>query len=247
MNFCVIEIENLSYAYPDGTLALSGVAFHANSGESLALVGGNGAGKSTLLMHLNGTFFPKTGTVAICGTNVLQNNLNLVRRKVGMVFQNSDDQLFMPTVFDDVAFGPINLGFSAEEVKNRTLGAIEQVRISHLTNKQVFRLSEGQKKLAAIASVLSMEPEIIVLDEPTSNLDPKSRRNLINLLKKMPQTKIIATHDLEMVIELCERTIIMNDGKISADGLTASLFCDSDLLETNHLEKPISLVQKSTL
>ncbi|GAK51402.1 cobalt ABC transporter, ATPase subunit [Candidatus Moduliflexus flocculans] len=236
-----IEMTQVRHAYPDGTLALQGVSFCITHGESVALIGGNGAGKSTLLLHLNGYLMPTQGEVRVGDIPVTRQTLATIRRAVGMVFQDPDDQLFMPTVYDDVAFGPLNLGLPLEEVDRRVIAALEQVGLTHVKDKPPYRLSEGQKRSIAIATVLSMQPNILVMDEPTSNLDPRARRNLINLLKTFTHTKIIATHDLDMVLDVCERTIILHEGRIAADGVTREILQDEPLLEATHLEKPARL------
>lgn len=247
MSHHIIEIKNLEYMYPDGTHAIKDVSFTITHGESVALIGANGAGKSTLLLHLNGCLLPQKGITRIGDIPITKSTLSSIRRTVGMVFQNPDDQLFMPTVFDDVAFGPLNLGLPLEEVQIRVASALNQVDLAHVKDKSPYRLSDGQKRSIAIATVLSMSPDILVMDEPSSNLDPKSRRNLINLLKTFTHTKIIATHDLDMVLDLCERTIILNEGKLLADGKTVELFQDATLLEKSHLEQPfrLSTISKS--
>ena len=236
-----IEMQQVQYAYPDGTLALQGVSFSITHGESVALIGGNGAGKSTLLLHLNGYLMPTHGNVRVGDIPVTKQTLATVRRTVGMVFQDPDDQLFMPTVYDDVAFGPLNLGLPLDEVENRVMAALTQVGLAHVKDKPPYRLSEGQKRSIAIATVLSMQPNILVMDEPSSNLDPKARRNLINLLKTFTHTKIIATHDLDMVLDVCERTIILHEGRIAADGVTREILQNEALLEATHLEKPVRM------
>lgn len=241
MSHHIIELNNLEYAYPDGTYALQGISFKITHGESVALIGANGAGKSTLLLHLNGCLLPQKGSTRIGDMPITKSTLPSIRRTVGMVFQNPDDQLFMPTVYDDVAFGPLNLGLPLEEVELKVMNALEQVGLAHVKDKSPYRLSEGQKRSIAIATVLSMSPDILVMDEPSSNLDPKSRRNLINLLKTFTHTKIIATHDLDMVLDLCERTIILHQGQVAADGNTVELFRDAALLEKSHLEQPFRL------
>jgi cobalt/nickel transport system ATP-binding protein len=241
MSHHVIEARNLHYIYPDGTVGLNGVSFHIGHGESVALAGANGAGKSTLLMHLNGCLTATQGELRIGDYPVVAKNLKSVRRSVGMVFQDPDDQLFMPTVFDDVAFGPLNLGLPVEEVEFNVMQALETVGVAHLRKRPPYKLSGGEKRAVAIATVLSMSPDILVMDEPSSNLDPKSRRNLINLLKSFTHTKIIATHDLDMVLDLCERTIILHQGCIAADGKTIDLLQNESLLDQCHLEKPLRL------
>ncbi len=241
MSHHIVETRNLSFAYPDGTPVLKDITFRITHGESVALVGPNGAGKSTLLMHLNGYLSASEGEVRIGDYAITKETLNSVRRTVGIVFQDPDDQLFMPTVFDDVAFGPLNLGLTAEEVDKKVKEALETVNALHLKDRPPYKLSCGEKRAVSIASVLSMSPDILIMDEPSSDLDPKSRRTLINLLKQFRHTKIIATHDLDMAIDLCERTIILHNGEISADGPTSELFHDKDLLQKNGLEMPLRL------
>lgn len=241
MSHHFIKVENLFYHYPDGTKAIDGIDFTITHGESVALVGANGAGKSTLLLHINGTIIPRQGIVNIGNIPVNKKTLEIIRKKVGIVFQNSDDQLFMPTVYDDVAFGPLNLHIPVEEVKSLAEHALEQVGALHLKDRPPYKLSAGEKRLVAIATVLPVFPEILVMDEPASNLDPFSRRTIIHLLKTFHHTKIIATHDLDMALELCERTIILNKGKITADGPTEVLFKDRKLLAASHLEQPLCM------
>jgi cobalt/nickel transport system ATP-binding protein len=243
MSHHIVEAKELHYKYPDGTLGLGGVSFRISHGESVALVGENGAGKSTLLLHLNGYLAATQGSVRIGDSLVTQKNVNAVRRTVGMVFQNSDDQLFMPTVFDDVAFGPLNLGLTEDDVKIKVTQALETVGAWHLEKRPPYKLSQGEKRSVAIATVLAMSPDILVMDEPTASLDPMSRRRLINLLKTFKHTKIIATHDLDMAMDLCERTIVLHKGRITADGPTEKLFQDESLLCRSSLEKPLRMQQ----
>lgn len=241
MSHHIVQADDLHYSYPDGTVGLAGVSFRITHGESVALVGANGAGKSTLLLHLNGCLLPTKGSVQVGDLPITKKTCAAVRRSVGMVFQDSDDQLFMPTVFEDVAFGPMNLGLSAEEVEPVVVQALRRVDALHLKDRPPYRLSAGEKRRAAIATVLAMSPDILVMDEPSSNLDPKSRRELIELLKTFEHTKIIATHDLDLAIQLCLRTIVLSQGKIVADGLTMNIFSDDDLLAQSRLEKPLSM------
>jgi cobalt/nickel transport system ATP-binding protein len=236
----IVQVEDLAYTYPDGTAALQGVSFRITHGEAVALVGANGAGKSTLLMHLNGTIRPSAGVVRIGDYPLTRGTLDEARRTVGMIFQNADDQLFMPTVGDDVAFGPLNLGLPPEEVEARVLSALETVGAAHLRDRPPYRLSGGERRAAAIATVLAMSPSILVMDEPSSNLDPRARRLLINLLRSFQHTKIIATHDLDLVLDLCPRTIVMHQGTVAADGPTPEIFHDDALLERCRLERPLS-------
>lgn len=232
-----IEVEGLSFAYPDGHAALHEVSFSVGAGEKVALVGPNGAGKSTLMLHLNGILQGK-GVVRVCGMEVKEPNLGKVRAAVGLVFQSPDDQLFSPTVFDDVAFGPIYQGLPEGEVRARVEQALEAVHMSEYARRVSHHLSVGEKKRIAIATVLSMRPEALVLDEPTAGLDPRARRGLINLLREMPQTILASTHDLTFVRELFPRTIVMDGGRIAADGPTSKILSDAALLEAHGLEMP---------
>jgi cobalt/nickel transport system ATP-binding protein len=239
MSHHLVEAVDLSYVYPDGTEALRGVSFRVTHGESVAIVGGNGAGKSTLLLHLNGYLKPQKGTVRIGDFAVSAGTLPTVRRTVGMVFQYPDDQLFMPTVYEDVAFGPLNLGLSLEEADSRVVDALERVGALALRDRPSHRLSGGEKRAAAIATVLAMDPAILVMDEPSSNLDPAARRRLIGLLAGFEHTKLIATHDLDLALDICERTIVLREGRIAADGPSAAIFADQALLASASLEPPL--------
>ncbi len=241
MSHHIVEVKNLQYTYPDGTDALKGISFRITHGESVAIVGANGAGKSTLLLHLNGYLMPSKGELDIGDFPVTKKTLQSVRRSVGMVFQDPDDQLFMPTVFDDVAFGPLNLGYPPGKVKGHVMEALGTVGVSHLKDRPPYKLSAGEKRSVAIASVLSMSPDILVMDEPTSNLDPKARRRLIDLLKTFTHTKIIATHDLDMVLDLCERTLIIHEGHLTSDGPTREILQDGEQLSQYGLDKPLRL------
>jgi len=243
MSHHIVKADDLHYIYPDGTVGLQGISFMISHGESVALVGENGAGKSTLLLHLSGCLFSSKGVLKIGDCQVTKNNLNIIRRAVGMVFQNPDDQLFMPTVFDDVAFGPLNLGFEKEDVEKTVYYSLETVGASHLVQRPPYKLSQGEKRSVSIAGVLAMSPDILVMDEPTSSLDPKSRRRLIDLLKTFRHTKIIATHDLDMALDLCERIIVMHKGQITADGKTRDILQNEELLRASNLEKPLSFFQ----
>ncbi|PKL39924.1 MAG: cobalt ABC transporter ATP-binding protein [Spirochaetae bacterium HGW-Spirochaetae-1] len=241
MSHHIVEAKDMHYSYPDGTKALNGVSFRITHGESVAIVGANGAGKSTLLMHFNGFIMPSRGSLRVGDYPLNTETIHAIRRTVGMVFQDSDDQLFMPTVFDDVAFGPLNLGLPRQEVDQRVRETLEIVGALHLIDRPTHRLSGGEKRAIAIATVLSMHPDILVMDEPTSNLDPLHRRRLIGLLKSFRHTKIIATHDLDMALDVCERTIIMNNGEIIADGDTKECFKDRALLARSGLEQPLGM------
>ena len=235
-----IEVEHLSFKYPDGHPALFDVSLNITPGEKTALVGPNGAGKSTLILHLNGILTGE-GTIKVCGLNVNQGNLKRVRAQVGMVFQTPDDQLFSPTVYDDVAFGPLYQGLPEEEVHTRVDQALAAVAMSDYVDRVSHHLSVGEKKRISIATVLSMQPEVLVLDEPTAGLDPRSRRGLINLLRDLPLTMLVSTHDMLMVAELFPRMVIMDEGRIVADGPTGTLMEDAALLKVHGLERPCDL------
>lgn len=230
-------VNDLIYRYPDGHEALTGVSFQIGAGEKVALVGPNGAGKSTLMLNLNG-IFQGEGALEVAGLPVIKENLPVIRGRVGLVFQNPDDQLFSPTVFEDVAFGPLHMGLPEAEVRARVTKALAQVGMSGFEDRLSYHMSTGQKKRVAIATVLSMEPEILILDEPSAGLDPRSRRSLINLLQDLSLTMLVSTHDLYMVRELFPRMIIMDGGQIVADGATAVLLNDESLLTAHGLEKP---------
>ena len=241
MSHHIVEVKNLRHVYPDGTAALSDISFRITHGESVAIIGANGAGKSTLLLHLNGYLAPTAGEIRIGDFPMNKATLPEIRRTVGMVFQDPDDQLFMPTVYDDVAFGPLNLGLFGAEVEQRVTDALQRVGAVHLREKAPYHLSGGEKKRVAIATVLSMSPDILVMDEPTNGLDPFARRQLMGLLKDFHHTKIFTSHDLDMVLELCERTIILNQGEVKADGPTREIFQNEALLAQCRLEKPLSM------
>jgi len=230
----IIEIENLSFSYPDGRQVLYNISLSIERGETVAVIGPNGAGKSTLLLHLNG-ILRRDGTVRIRGVPVEDKNLRWVRSKVGLVFQNPDDQLFSPTVFDDVAFGPINMGCAADEVRGRVAQALEWVGMKGYEQRSPHHLSVGEKKRIAIATILSMSPEVLVIDEPTANLDPRAKWELIELLRGFPMTRIVASHDLEMVAALCERIIILDEGKVVADDAASVIMSNTALLESHGL------------
>lgn len=230
----IIDILNLSYAYPDGKQALRGVNLAVQPGEKIALVGANGAGKSTLLLHLNGVF-TGTGQIRINGLAVEKPHLGQIRALVGVVFQNPDDQLFSSTVYEDVAYGPTYQGFSKAEVHEKVTRALAAVHMQDYAARNPYHLSGGEKKRIAIATVLSMQPEILVFDEPTAGLDPRSRRELIDLLYELPQTMLIATHDLPMVEQLTPRTVILSQGTVAADGPTTQILRNGRLLEENGL------------
>jgi cobalt/nickel transport system ATP-binding protein len=238
-----VRIDDLYYTYGDGTPALRGVSLEIVAGESVCLVGPNGAGKSTLIMHLNGTL-PGTsgGRVKIHGQSAEKKNLREIRRRVGVVFQDPDDQLFSPTVAEDVAFGPANQGLAGEALERRVAEALGRVGVDPGLKERIsHHLSFGEKKRVAIATVLAMEVSVLVLDEPTSNLDPAGRRALIELLKSLEMTKLIATHDLELALEVCPRMVLLDGGRVAADGPTPALLADSSLMAAHRLEVPLSL------
>jgi cobalt/nickel transport system ATP-binding protein len=241
MSHHTISATDLEFIYPDGTAALNGVNFHITHGESVALVGANGAGKSTLLLHLNGFLSATRGEVEVGGVPVTRETMASVRRSLGTVFQDPDDQLFMPTVYEDVAFGPMNMGLTPDQIEARVVEALSLVEALHLRDRPPYRLSGGEKRSVAIATVLAMRPDALLLDEPSSNLDPRARRRLIGLLGGFTHTKIIATHDLDLAMELCERTIVMSQGVVTADGPTREIFLDDDLLAASQLERPLSM------
>ncbi|MCU0248318.1 MAG: energy-coupling factor ABC transporter ATP-binding protein [Bryobacter sp.] len=236
-----IEITNLRYRYHDGTEALRGVSLCVAPGECVGLLGPNGSGKSTLLLHLNGILPEKPvadGTVRIQGEAITAENLESIRRQVGLLFQDPDDQLFCPTVAEDVAFGPQQLGLSDADVKARVASCLARVSLGHHAQRATHHLSHGEKRRACLAGVLACEPGILVLDEPTSDLDPRGRREFKALLRQIPATKLIATHDLELVVELCPRAIVLDQGQVVADGPTAELLSNEALMLAHGLERP---------
>jgi cobalt/nickel transport system ATP-binding protein len=230
----IVRINNLSFCYPDGQQALTDISLTILQGETVALIGPNGAGKSTLLLHLNG-ILRSNGVVKILGRPVDDKNLRWVRSQVGLVFQNPDDQLFSPTVFEDIAFGPINMGYSEAEVGQCVTRALDWVGMGGYEQRSPHHLSIGEKKRIAIATVLSMMPQILVIDEPTANLDPGSKWSLIELLRRLSITKIIASHDLELVQALCQRVIVFDHGQVITDGTTNRILADIPLLRAHGL------------
>ena len=238
MSHHAIDVANLTFHYPDGHQALDDVTLFIAPGEKVALVGPNGAGKSTLILHLNGILRPTSGVVSVGGLEVRRENLGQIRAWAGLVFQNPDDQLFSPTVFDDVAFGPLHMGLPADQVVQRVKQALSAVHMSGYAHRVSHHLSMGEKKSIAIATVLAMDPLVLILDEPTSDLDPRARRSLIGLLDELPKTMLVASHDIRMVAELFPRTVIMDGGRIAADRPTGELMQDVALLEAHGLEQP---------
>ncbi len=231
-------LEGVSYRYPDGHAALSGVDLRMAPGEVVALLGPNGAGKTTLALHLNGILEPTRGRVLVDGIAVGRGTTAEIRRRVGIVFQDPDDQLFMPSVREDVAFGPANLGLSATEIETRVEEALGAVDMLEFADRAPHHLSFGQRRRVAVATVLSMEPSILVLDEPSSNLDPASRRELATIIRRLDLTVLMVTHDLPYALELCPRSVILDQGSVVADGRTADLFADRELMSRHRLELP---------
>lgn len=233
----VLSVKDLNYSYPGGHAVLHGVSFMLCKGDKVALVGPNGAGKSTLMLHLNG-ILGGGGEIVVSGRRLSRENLPVIRAQVGLVFQNPDDQLFSPTVFEDVAFGPLHMGLPEAEVRMRVQAALEAVRMSSFRDRLSHHLSVGEKKRIAIATVLSMNPSLLILDEPSAGLDPRARRTLINLLHELPITMLVSTHDMKLVQELFPRMIVMDEGRIVADDSTQTLMDDMEFLAAHGLEKP---------
>lgn len=237
----LIEIQNLFFVYPDGRHALKGIDLAVYAGEKVAVVGPNGAGKSTLFLHLNGILSGR-GRIRVAGMEVGDRTARQVRGLVGLVFQDPDDQLFSTTVFEDVAFGPLHMGLPAADVQARVERALRAVVMSGYEARMPHHLSLGERKRIAIATVLAMDPQILVLDEPSAGLDPRARRGLIGLLRSLPQTMLVATHDMRLVWELCHRTVVLDDGRVAADAPTARLLPDRALMEQHGLETPLEAV-----
>lgn len=231
----IVGIENLTVAYPDGTVAVDGLCLTIGPDESVALVGANGAGKTSLMMAIVG-IVPSAGKIEIGGIPLGKDTVREIRTRVGVVFQNPDDQLFMPSVYEDVAFGPRNLGFTEAEVKRKVENCLETLGISDLRDKTALKLSGGEKRMAALATVLAMDPEVMLLDEPTAFLDPRARRNLIGVLKRLPQAKLIATHDLPFAAEVCGRSVLLKKGRVFADGPSRELLYNVRLMEDGDVE-----------
>ncbi|MGV9642288.1 energy-coupling factor ABC transporter ATP-binding protein [Streptomyces sp. NPDC004822] len=240
-----LEVSGLAFAYPDGHQALFGVDFSIARGERVALLGPNGAGKTTLVLHLNGILSGGTGSVRVAGLPVGREHMAEIRRRVGIVFQDPDDQLFMPTVREDVAFGPAAAGLKGPELEARVDRALELVGMAEFKDRPPHHLSFGQRRRVAVATVLAMEPEILVLDEPSSNLDPASRRELADILRSLDVTVLMVTHDLPYALELCPRSLILSEGVIAADGPTRELLADDALMSAHRLELPYGFDPRS--
>lgn len=236
-----VEMNQVSYRYPDGNRGIENVSLLLHHGESVGIIGANGAGKSTLLMLLLGILFPQEGEVLVGDVQVTPKTLPMIRQRVGLVMQQADDQLFMTTVYDDVAFGPRNEGLGEDEVSSRVYDALETVGLNHLAKRAPYKLSGGEKKSISIASVLSMEPDILLMDEPTAGLDPKARRRLIHLLNGFRHTKIITSHDLDMILDTCSRVLVLRDGALVGDGDPKELLSSRANMEEWGLELPLSL------
>ncbi|EFL23732.1 cobalt ABC transporter, ATP-binding protein [Streptomyces himastatinicus ATCC 53653] len=240
-----LQVSGLAYAYPDGHQALFGVELTVARGERVALLGPNGAGKTTLVLHLNGILEAGAGSVTVAGLPVAKANLAEIRRRVGIVFQDPDDQLFMPTVREDVAFGPAAAGMRGAELAERVHRALDRVGMAEFADRPPHHLSFGQRRRVAVATVLAMEPEILVLDEPSSNLDPASRRELADILRSLDVTVLMVTHDLPYALELCPRSVVLSGGVIAADGGTQNLLCDQELMREHRLELPFGFDPRS--
>jgi cobalt/nickel transport system ATP-binding protein len=234
----VLDVRGLAFAYPDGHQALFGVDLHVHQGERVALLGPNGAGKTTLVLHLNGILTAGAGSVSVSGLPVTKQNIPEIRRRVGIVFQDPDDQLFMGTVRQDVGFGPANLGLTGAALEARVHRALAQVGMQDYADRPPHHLSFGQRRRVAVATVLAMEPEILVLDEPSSNLDPASRRELADILRSLDVTVLMVTHDLPYALELCPRAVVLSDGNVVADGSTYDVLTDDELMRAHRLELP---------
>ena len=243
----MLEVKNLTVKYDpsDKICALENIDFFINDGEKVAVIGANGAGKSTLLLTLSGVLTPSDGEIYIDNVKYGRKNIKELRRKTGMVFQNPDDQIFMPTVFEDIAFGPRNFGEKEEIIERRTDELLSRLDITHLKNRLTHKLSGGEKRLAALAGILVMDPSVILMDEPSSFLDPKARRRLIRILEQLPQTMIIATHDLDMALDLCGRVILLKNGGVRTDSYAKEVLHNAEILDECGLELPLSVPAKS--
>ena len=236
-----LEVRDLVFHYPDGSAAIRGLDLEVRRGERVALLGPNGAGKTTLALHLVGIHRPEQGALQVAGLPLRDDTLREIRRRVGLVFQDPDDQLFMPSVREDVAFGPQNLGLRGPELEDEVASALAAVGCSSLADRAPHHLSGGERRRVAVATVLAMRPELLVLDEPTSGLDPSGRRELFGVLSSLAVTQLVITHDLPFALELCPRSVILNRGQVVADGPTAEILADTALLTANRLELPFGM------
>jgi cobalt/nickel transport system ATP-binding protein len=237
----MISIDALSFSFPDGTRAIDNINLTIAEGTSTGIVGANGAGKSTLVNHLNGFYLPQEGSISIGEVSISKKNLEQIHKLVGLIFQNPDDQLFTARLYDDIAFGPENLGLNPTDITTLVEETLRELNLWELRDKPPTHLSQGEKRFAAFASILVMKPEVIVMDEPTSDLDPKNRRQLINLVNRLKKTTITVSHDLDFIWDTCQRVCIMNHGRIAADGPTREILSNRALLEANNLELPLRL------
>ncbi len=236
----MLNIENIQVEYPDGLKALTKVSLNVEKGQNVAVVGANGAGKSTLILSIVGIMLPQMGSISIDGMRVNKQNLREIRKKAGVVFQNPDDQLFMCNVYDDIAFGPRNYKFTEAQTDERVWASLAALGVEHLAERSSHKLSGGEKRRIAIAAVLALQPELLLLDEPTSFLDPKARRKLIETFTELPLTKLIATHDLDMALDLCEKVIVLKEGKVFAEGVPKEILLNEELMQESGLELPLS-------
>lgn len=240
----MIELKDVSFSYNNKVQVLSNINLKVEDNESIGIIGANGVGKSTILKLLVGLELGYQGDIIVNNLKVEKNNLSEIRKKIGYVFQDSDSQLFMPTIYEDVSFAPRNYGFSKEEIHTRTIEALKSVGIEELKDKPIYHLSGGQKKLASIATILSMKPDILIFDEPTVALDPKNRRRFIEVLNSLQGTKVVTSHDLDLIYDTCNRTVLIANGKIIKEGLTKEILTNKELLENNGLELPLSLTKR---
>ena len=240
----MIEFSHVSFAYEKDMPVLSDVSFRIDPGQSVGLIGANGAGKSTIMKLILGLLNPTEGAVTVFGKETSKKNLSEIRKKIGFVLQDSDDQMFMPTVFDDMMFAPLNYGMSREEAEQKVDSVLKELGLEYLKDRYNHRISGGEKRMAAIATILAMEPEAILMDEPSASLDPFNRRTVINTILSLPQTKLITSHDLDMILDTCERVILIAGGRIAADGPAEEILTDKPLLEANRMELPLCLSRK---
>lgn len=247
MNNFSLEIRNLSFIYPDKFEALKNINLQLEKGDSLGIVGANGAGKSTLLLQLSGILMPTKGSIKVDGIEMKKENLAQIRKNLGFVFQNPENQLFTTSIYEDVAFGPKNYKLSKKEIEEKTMNALKKVGLENLKDRPPYRLSGGQQNLAAIATAIVMDPLLLIMDEPTAALDPRARRRMINLLNEFNYTKIIASHDLDMILDTCKKTIVLKEGEIIKSGYTKDILLNKELMEISNLELPLSMQREKVL